>query len=146
MDKNISIPKDLKVIGYPATETIRKKLEEESNCFGQLFSEEDDECKKCVAPVIVNGQLRLMNEVCESFCKKEKAPANYRKLSSSKIKTLLQKGATLPEIFKLMIGEDYSQEDAVEARKCLRYRLYYLENAKDYPTPELPSLQELIDG
>lgn len=140
-DKDISLPNDLTVIGYP--DKIKELLKNKNYCFGQLHDANHPECQKCRTPVVVDGQVIPLKTLCKKLCRGENF-AQVRQLGSEDVQLKLDQGHTVQEIFDFMVGSSPTESQGREARKILYRRLYYLSKKLNYPTPDLPSLENLM--
>lgn len=115
-------------------------------CFGEDFAKTADACKECTAPVVVDGEIYLMREVCRAICRGALKPTRLNRLTSRDVRDRLFEGATVEEIWAEILGDSDPEAAGAEARKLLYNRLYYIERNYDYPTPDLPTTDELVQA
>lgn len=121
-------------------------LDEQDPCFGKHFAKSAPECKRCTAPVIVEGALCFLRDLCEARTKGASSPAGLVALTSRDVMERLERGSSAEEIFREVLGDSDPQVAAVAARQLLYSRFYYIRTELEVPVPELPPTEELIDS
>jgi len=124
------------------TNVFRDHLAEPENCFGKHYAKTAPECKKCLCPVVHEGHVWLLNEVCANLCGTA-APSNLKRLSSQEVQERLTH-KTVEEIFKEILNESNPEINGSAARQLLYDRLWHLRTHLGVPTPPVPSLKVLV--
>ncbi len=131
----------LVVIGADS-EKVNRFLSTDDPCYGRHFSKSAPECKECTAPVVADGHLCLMRDMCAALSAGGDTPALIKELSGVEIQQRLAAGTTVPQMFvEVLNGGDASLVGA-KARDLLCRRLRYL-TSKGMPAPRVPTLKEL---
>jgi len=138
--------KDITLVGstFPPEE-FASYLEERDPCFGKHFAKSADACKDCLAPVIVDGTLTLLRDLCHARCEGAESPAMLKALTSQDVRNRLAAGKTVAEIFTEVLGDSDPSVAAAAARDLLYRRFYYLRTEKGFPVPDLPPTKELAE-
>lgn len=126
-------------------EKFTQYLQHTDPCFGRHFSKSAKECKDCTTPVITDGKLCLLKEVCAAACAGSSKPATIKELAGPDVLARLQAGKTVMQLFvEIMDGGDPNVVGA-QARAHLDKRLRYYRN-KGMLIPNVPTTQELLVG
>lgn len=131
------------------TDAFNRFLETDDPCFGRFYSASSGECKDCVAPVLENGQVFLLKEVCRTRTavgKGGRAPtgtARINRLPSRDVMDRLSAGKSATDIFLEILGAADIDFLGREARQYLYDSFYYLRESHGVVTPDLPKLKEL---
>jgi hypothetical protein len=133
-------------LGVNNNEKAVKYLLEEDPCFGRQYAKTAAECSRCRAPVLLNGKVSLLNEVCKSLTQEDTIPVQVKKLTSKQVIDKIQAGLSPTEIISEMVGDEPSYQQVKEARTLLAVRMSYIKNNKNLPVPEVPTLRELWNG
>lgn len=117
-------------------------LPDDDPCFGRHHAPEAEECRRCTAPMIVDGRIRLVREECRDRSRDERSPdALPWTPSAEDVRRCVERGETGAEILTRMAGPDPGPALARTARKVLGRRLSHLRRG-GYPAPSLAE----IDG
>lgn len=112
-------------------------------CFGKYFAKSAAECKACITPVIVDGQLKLLRDVCQAVCAQAPIGVIVR-LSAQQVLQRLQAGKNVAAIWLEMVGTADAQTVGAEVRQILYDRLWWLKN-QGHLVPTLPKTSELLE-
>lgn len=124
-------------------EQYTRFLQERDPCFGRHFAKTVEACKRCRAPVIMEGQVYLLLEVCRGVSEGQDRPHRLNRLTSQDVFQRLQEGATTQDIFEEILAQNDPDVAAVAARQILARRLRYLERKHEVPVPDLPKTEQL---
>ena len=119
-------------------------LEEVDPCFGQHFAKTVPECKKCLAPVLVEGVLYPLRSVCEARCKGASSPTRLNSLTAQEVIKRIEDGRNVQEIFAEILGGNDPITAAQDAHHMLALRFRYMRRDLKLPTPPLPPVKELL--
>ena len=114
-------------------------------CFGRRYAKSVRECQECLLPVVMEGRLHLLNEVCKARTEGLKKISPITRLTSQDILERLNAGVSAREIFEEILGDADPATAAVEARTLLKVRMMYLQRKTGLPMPALPPTKELLD-
>jgi hypothetical protein len=134
---------ELTLVGSDKSLEFQEYLQSDDPCFGEHYAKRAEECKNCTAPVIVNGRLVLLNELCEARTKGADDPLQLKRLTSQDVLDRLQSGASILDIFDEILADNDLDDAAVQARSILAARLRYLQKEYDLPVPSAPKTKEL---
>lgn len=135
---------EVALVGSPfPPDEFTRFLEEQDPCFGKHFAKTAPECQRCLAPIIVQGRLSFVRDLCEAQCKGAESPQLLRDLTTQDIIQRLEQGKSVEEIFVEVLGDADPKLAADAARQLLYRRFYYMRKTLDLPTPELPPMKEL---
>lgn len=127
---------------------FNRLLQSGVDCFGALYSASAPECRVCTAPVVHEGRLCLLSEVC-AMASAHRGNGNgsstFRRLSSEDVIGQLEAGRTLVDIFRDMTAGTNVDAVGAAARAYLNDRLRYIKTERGMPVPPLPRLKELKD-
>ena len=127
-------------------EKLRAFLKTKDPCFGKSYDKDETACNKCRMPVLLNGELFIMKEVCKSISKTGIAPLRVKRISSNKVLDRVQTGDTAEEIVVDIVQPDATYDEVAEARTVVATRLSYLKNQKNVPVPDLNSTKEIWES
>lgn len=119
---------------------------EEDPCFGRLHSKASSECKICLAPVIYEGRLFLMNEICEARTHGAQDPSQLLKLTSRDILQRLEAGQSVQAIFEEILKDNDPHTMGTLARNLIAGRFQYIQNELGVPVPKLPRAKALASN
>lgn len=125
-------------------ELFRQYLEEHDPCFGFDFAKTADECKACTAPVVIDGELYLLREVCKDVSAGADTPTDLNRLTSQDVRRRRVQGKSVEDIFWEIVGDSDPRVAGVEARSILYSRFKYLHDEYGLPMPDIPRTDELI--
>lgn len=131
------------VIGVP-NDKAQEILRSEEDCFGQHFAKTADECKRCIAPVLHDGRVKTVRDLCRAECE-DSAPDRIKRLTSDEVLDLVRRGREPVEIWAEILDGQPPPVAGVEARSLMAARLRYLSREKGLQVPEPPTTQELKD-
>ena len=120
---------------------FRRYLEEDDPCFGRSFAKSAIECQQCTRPVVFEGKVTLLSDVCRAFFTGGSANV-IRRLTTREVETRLKNGKSIKSIFIDILNGCDVRELGAAARQLLYDRLWYLKQTQ--PVPDLPKLKELI--
>lgn len=129
---------------FPPAE-FGKYLEEVDPCFGKHFAKSAPECKECLAPVVVEGKLLFLRDLCEARTHGADTPDHLVRLTTNDVIVRLDHGKSLQEIYAEILGDSTSEVTAKAARSLLAARLSRMRFL-ELPTPALPPLKDLQKG
>lgn len=133
-------------IGFPGftPETFTQYLQETDPCFGKSFAKSSKECQACLLPVLMDGRILLLNDLCSQTRKAGGVLTGDRllPLTSQEVRERLGQGASPEDLFASILGEADPKILGGEARRLLKTRLTYLRQ-QGTPVPDLPPLSEL---
>lgn len=118
-------------------------IQSPEDCFGERFARTVTECKDCRAPVILDGKIFLLREICASQSQGGKDPVRLNRLTSVDVLDRLEAGASACDIFLEILNGAPMELGGSEARQILRRRFQYLEREFELPVPVLPTLRTL---
>ncbi len=133
---------DFTVIGVPP-EAAEYLSSGQDLCFGRHFAKTNTECISCRAPVILQGKVVLMRDVCAMKCSGKSTPAKLNRLTSTQVMERIERGTSVKEMFKEILGESDPAVVASAARQMLIDRLTYLKTI-GVETPEVPKTKDLL--
>lgn len=151
---------DIELVGGN-TAAFRKLLSELDPCFGQNYAKTVLTCRECICPVIVNGKVELLNDVCREATRQNKekakaggtttvstskggAPPTLNKMSYADVSRALQAGKTWFDLFVEVLGDADPEEYATDAREFLYGAQYYIRKTWDLPVAKVPKRKELL--
>lgn len=135
--------KDFEVLGAPgAAEFLNTAVDP---CFGKQFAKSAKTCIECRAPVLIEGKIKLMREVCAARSRGADTPFELQKLSTRDVVQRLERGDTLQMIFREIIGGAPEEVAGPAARQLLVDRLLYLKSTGT-SVPDVPKTKELLNG
>lgn len=114
-------------------------------CFGKGFAKTAAACIECRAPVLIDGKVRLMRELCAAKCKGVESPMDLHHLTSRDVAQRLERGEPIAAIFRSILGDVPPDIGATSARQVLVDRLLYLKTT-GFPVPVVPRAKDLLDG
>lgn len=126
---------------FPA-EDFTQYLEKDDPCFEKAFAKSAKECKECRAPVLMDGKIHLLRDVCEARTRGADSPTQLKRLTSQEVLDRLVGGAEPPELFREVLADSDPDIAGAAARALIKQRLNYLEQ-KGIPVPDLPRTKEL---
>lgn len=129
------------VIGAPAAAEYLQSGDDV--CFGKNYAKSTDACVACRAPVLIDGKIRVMREVCAPLSRGMTGPVDLQRLTSAEVLQMLEQGATPEAIFRKILGQVDPQLGAAAARQLLVDRFFYLSSIK-IPTPSVPKTKDLL--
>jgi hypothetical protein len=138
--------RDLVFLGAEDNEKTLRYMLEDDPCFGRKYAKTASECDRCRAPVLLDGKVSLLNEVCKSVTEDDTTPVQIKKLTSKQVLDKVRSGLSPVEIIEHMTGGDPSYREVVEARGLLASRMAYLKHQKNLPVPDIPTIKEIWDG
>lgn len=118
-------------------------LSDESNCFGRRYAASSAVCQECLTPVIGQGTLLLLKEVCALECSKA-TPGQLKRLTSRDVLERLHGGQSIGQIFYEILNGTNPKINGTVARTLLHDRLWYIKNTMGTPVPVLPPTKELL--
>ena len=108
------------------------------SCFEKRFAKTASECRECLAPVIVQGALFFLRDLCRARKKGFDTPTLLTVLTTEEVSERLSLGQSVDQIFLEVLGKADLELWGAEARAMLALRL-----SKITDPPELPHLKEL---
>jgi len=133
----------LKLVGANEDDgRFARYLEADDPCFGRHFAKSATECQVCLCPVVLDGRLLLLREVCQARCAGTNA-GSIKRLTSQQILESLTKGATPTDLWLDILNGSDPGEFGAEARLLLADRLWYLANHRGVSKITVPKLKEL---
>lgn len=152
------------LIGGNAPAKFQQYIERDDPCFGRYFSRTAEECKRCTCPVIADGQVLLLREVCQAVKGAGLRPAapppppdpvpqvrstssarlsRPIRLTSREVAARLSEGKAPEEIFlEILNGCDF-ETYATISRQYLYESFWYIKTAFGAPVPSIPTKKEL---
>lgn len=112
-------------------------------CFGRFFAKTNPECISCRAPVIHQGKVVLMRDVCAMKCSGKATPAKLNRLNSTQVMERLERGVAVKDIFKEILGDSDPSVVAAAARQMLIDRFLYLKTL-GVETPAVSKTKDLL--
>ena len=138
---------EFSIIGLPGNEAVQFLQAGQDVCFGKSFAKSVKECIECRAPVIQNGKLMLMRDVCAMVCLGEDKKIEIKKLTSKEVLDRLERGVSLVVIFREILGDAPVAHAGGQARQLLVDRLLYLRSLSPAGLPEsVPKLKDLVEA
>lgn len=133
-----------------ASELFNRALEKDL-CFGKGYAKTAQECGDCLCPVISDGKLYTLNEICATrtksvqrqFRKAKAGAGDFSKFAVRELVDMLGQGMSVVDIYFRMLGEANIDLVGGEARKHLWRQCYYLREKRKMPIPYPPTLEEL---
>lgn len=119
-------------------------LKERVPCFGKDFAKTAKECRSCLAPVVVQGKLHLLREICQARSRGAATYAQLVILTTQDVIERLERGKGVEEIFAEVLGDADPDLQAAAARQLISLRLVYMKRDLGLPTPKLPPRKELL--
>jgi hypothetical protein len=133
------------IIGLPGNEAADFLARGDDVCFGKHFAKTASECIQCRAPVIKDGKLLLMKDLCAMTVLGEKK-LEIVKLTSKEVLERLERGVDLRTIFREILGSAPVTHAGATARQLLVDRLMYLRSLHPAGLPEtVPKLKDLVE-
>lgn len=114
----------------------------QGDCFGKRFAKSAAECQACLLPVIVEGRITFMRDLCEARTKGAASPTQLVRLTTRDVIRRLDQGQSPQTIFNEILGDSDPSTGAQAARALLASRLGRMRFL-GLPTPKLPPLAEL---
>lgn len=108
-------------------------------CFGKSFAKSAPECINCRAPVLIQGKVRLVRDICAARMRGAKSPMELHRLTSTEVQQRLERGDSIAAIFNEILGDTPFELGGAIARQLLVDRLLYLKG--NYP--QVPRAKEL---
>lgn len=134
---------ELTVIGIDNS-TVQRESEAWA-CFGKCYSKRAPECRRCIAPVVADGQVFLMREVCEQATLGSRKAVRTNHLTTQEIMTRLQAGKSLMDVFVEMLQGGDIDVVGRETYRVLYGRIKYIEK-KGVPVPALSPFKEMREN
>lgn len=113
-------------------------------CFGKYYAKTAPECVMCVAPVVIDGKVRLMRDVCAARSKGAENTVDLERLTSRDVAQRIERGEPLHTIFAAILGDAPPEIAASAARQILVDRLLYLKSTGARIPEEVPRVKELL--
>jgi len=135
----------IQLIGVPDNGSANAYLEKDDPCFGKYYAKTAPECMACLALVVSGGEVRFLRELCQSRTKGSTKLVDLVRLTSTEVLQEIESGATAPEIFRKILGDNDPKLAAAAARQLLADRIWYLNSlAPDGEFPEVPKTKEML--
>ena len=112
-------------------------------CFGKAFARSTAICIECRAPVVIEGKIRLMREVCSAKQRGADQLADLHRLTSREVLQRLERGDSITAIFKEILGDLPPEMGGAAARQLLVDRLVYLKTVGVATNP-VPSYKAIL--
>lgn len=125
------------------SEVFREYLKTDDPCFGKSYAKTSDVCRSCICPVLFDGRVMLLHEVCAAW----QAPgviAALKRLSSAEVLDRIKRGKTAKDIFTEILNGTDPVANGKAARDILSGRWWYLRFEKREQLPDLPALKDLV--
>lgn len=115
----------------------------EDPCFGKAFARSTPQCIECRAPVLVDGRILLMRELCVMRMRGAQTPMQLHHLTSRDVLQRLERGESLPAIFAEILGDAAPDLMASTARQLLVDRVLYLRST-GMTIGDVPRVKEML--
>lgn len=115
------------IIGLDNNEAVEYLESGSDICFGRSYAKSVFDCINCRAPVIKDGKIYLMKEICATKCAGRKDVSGLRKLTSREVMELVEKGVSLAMIFRMILADCPPEQQSAEARQVLVDRAAHLK-------------------
>ena len=135
---------DLVVVGVADSDAVVAYLKDGDVCFGKSFAKSAPECISCRAPVVFQGRLHLMKEICAAKVLGSAGVEHINKIPARVVLERFESGASVFDVFREIVGDSTVEHTGALARQVLVDRLAYLTSI-GFKAPEVPRTKVLID-
>ncbi len=115
----------------------------EDVCFGKWFAKTTTECRSCRAPVIRDGRVILMRDMCQIRTQGLSGPVQLVRLTSKQVLERLERGDPFCRIFGEIMGGAPPHAAATAARQVMLDRFIYLRSV-GMEIGKVPRTKELV--